>query len=103
VLGPGDSLNVNNMVSNFDELTLPTLYIHGLIENASVIWTCLIFFTIFCAVQHEEFCWISGMNEIKARVYFLFHSCRLCSDSGCNVGYVLHGHLAVSCILLSTA
>jgi len=34
------------------------------------------------------------MSEIKTRVYFLFCSCRLCSDSGCNVvGYVLHGHL----------
>jgi len=34
------------------------------------------------------------MSEIKARVYFLFCSCRLCSDSGCNVvGYVLYGHL----------
>lgn len=52
------------------------------------------FFIIFCAVQHEEFCWISGMSEIKARVYFLFCRCRLCSDSGCNVvGYVLHGNL----------
>ena len=52
------------------------------------------FFIMFCAVQHEEFCWISGMSEIKARVYFLFCSCRLCSASGCNVvGYVLHGHL----------
>lgn len=34
------------------------------------------------------------MSEIKARVYVLFCSCRLCSDSGCNVvGYVPHGHL----------
>jgi hypothetical protein len=83
------------MVFNFDEQTLQTQYIHGLIENASVMWTCLMFFIIFCAVQHEEFCLISGMSEIKARFYILFCSCRLCSDSGCNVGYVLHGHLCI--------
>lgn len=49
---------------------------------------------IFCAVQHEEFCWISGMSEIKARMY-VCTSCSVVADFAVIlvVGYVLHCHL----------